>query len=180
MPARLNQLPLLSTILENRGALISFAPTYLLLIDLIGLRRHDEIVLMQTADLMCPPVDVLIARNHKSLVHRPPANLVKARNHQTRLLLLAGWVYQTKSAKQDEAHNLQQLIRLGDMLRRHWVKSRICMGVAWDFEHSTDVNCYSLMRTHWQQCLVLLQMPTLDCRQFPKIFPHYLNCGITQ
>ena len=23
-------------------------------------------------------------------------------------------------------------------------------------------------------------MPTLDYRQFPKIFPHYLNCGITQ
>ena len=57
---------------------------------IIRLRRHDEIILVQAADLVCPPLKIQIARNHKNLVHRPSVRCMVARNHKARLLSLAG------------------------------------------------------------------------------------------
>ena len=76
-------------------------------IDFIGFRRHDEIVPVQAADLVSPPLNVQIARipknlvhclslnvlvasSHKTLVHCRSVNLAVDRNHKTRLPLLAG------------------------------------------------------------------------------------------
>jgi len=63
------------------------------MVDFMSLRSHDEIVLMQTTNLMCPPVEVQIARNHKHLVNSPSINFVVARNHKIRLVSLAGWMW---------------------------------------------------------------------------------------
>ena len=43
---------------------------------LICLRRHNEIVFIQPADLTRPPLQILVVRYHKSLVHRLLVNLV--------------------------------------------------------------------------------------------------------
>ena len=76
-------------------------------INLIRLCSHDEIVFVQTANLMRPPIDVLmnsipnilvwsrtvkiqIAGNPKNLLYRPSVNLLVDENHTARLLFLAG------------------------------------------------------------------------------------------
>ena len=41
--------------------------------DLIHLRRHDEIVFVQAFHYVRPPLDVLVARIPKNLVHHRPA-----------------------------------------------------------------------------------------------------------
>jgi hypothetical protein len=67
-------------------------------IHFIGFCSHNEIILMQTANLMSPPIDVqiaripkilvwrrtvkiLVARIPKNLVHRPSVNLMVDGNH---------------------------------------------------------------------------------------------------
>jgi len=64
-------------------------------IDFIGLRGHDEIILVQPFDDVSPPIDVLIARIPKNLVCRLSVNLVVDGNTKTRLPLLVGWVLWT-------------------------------------------------------------------------------------
>ena len=58
--------------------------------EFIRLRSHDEIVLMQAFDLMRPPSEVLVARNHKNLVHRLLINLVMDGNQKILLLSPVG------------------------------------------------------------------------------------------
>ena len=41
---------------------------------LVRLCSHDEIVFVQAADLMAPPLQIRVARNHKNLVHRRSVN----------------------------------------------------------------------------------------------------------
>ena len=62
---------------------------------LIRLRGHNEIVFVQAADLVSPPIEVLVARFPRNLVYRRPLNLAVDQNHKIRLPLLAGWVLQT-------------------------------------------------------------------------------------
>ena len=61
-----------------------------LLIDRVGLRRHDEIVLVQTPNLMRPKLKILVASIPKNLVHRRSVNLVVNGNTKTGSLSLLG------------------------------------------------------------------------------------------
>ena len=86
---------------EKRPLRVAF---FVLSVQLIRFRGHDEIIFMKTFDQVSPPSDVLmvsihkvlvwshlikilVAKNHKSLVHRLLVNLVVDRNHKTQLLL---------------------------------------------------------------------------------------------
>ena len=79
----------LAPLLEH-GAQIGAGLTLTFVKHFIRLRRHDEVVLVQAADLMRPPLQILVARNTKKLVHRRSVNLVVDGNTKTRLLSLGG------------------------------------------------------------------------------------------
>ena len=68
----------------------TFTGRFYLSVDFIRLRRHNEIVFMQTFYLVCPPLKIQVASIPKNLVCRLSVNLVVDENTKTRLPLLAG------------------------------------------------------------------------------------------
>jgi len=59
-------------------------------INLFRFGGHNEIIFMKTFDYMGPPLNVLVARITKSLLHRPLVNLVRDGNHKTQPISLVG------------------------------------------------------------------------------------------
>jgi hypothetical protein len=58
--------------------------------DFICLRSHGEVIFMQAADLVGPPLKLPIASIPKNLVHRRFLNLIIGGNHKIKSLSLLG------------------------------------------------------------------------------------------